>query len=183
MADSTEGAATAPAEGEPDSQNSDTQGDLGDAGKRALDRERLARKEAEARAKANEDAAAELAKLQEADKSEIEKLNDKANREAEARKRAEAELVRLRVAVRHGLNEDEARRLIGETEEELDADAEELAKLLNKTAGEPEQEEPPVQNGHQRTPAPQLKSGTQQAPPGLNEDALLTGLKSKLGIK
>lgn len=80
----------------------------------------------EAQAKANADAAKRLQEIEDADKSELQKLQEKA--ESEGRKAADAtlELARLRVAMRKGLTETQAKRLIGKTEEELEADAAEL---------------------------------------------------------
>ena len=80
----------------------------------------------EADAKANRDAAARLKEIEDADKSAIEKANERAT-VAEA-KASEAELRAMRVEVGHekGLSPSQARRLIGSTKEELEADADEL---------------------------------------------------------
>ncbi len=70
---------------------------------------------------------AEKAKeLEEASKSDQEKLTERASKaEAEAKSAAQ-EALRLRVALRKGLAETQAKRLVGETEEELEADADDL---------------------------------------------------------
>jgi hypothetical protein len=85
----------------------------------------LARKH-ETQAKANADAAKKLKELEDADKSEIEKAAAKA---AEAEKRAaDAELkaLRLEVASDKKLTPAQAKRLVGSTREELEADADDL---------------------------------------------------------
>lgn len=80
----------------------------------------------EKQAKANAAAAEELAKLKDADRSESEKAAAKA---ADAERRAEeAELraLRLEIAGEKGLTPSQAKRLVGTTREELEADADEL---------------------------------------------------------
>lgn len=71
-----------------------------------------------------------LQEIENAQKSEAERAAEE--REAAKREAAEArlELARTRVALRKGLTESQARRLQGTTEEELEADADELLKDL-----------------------------------------------------
>lgn len=92
----------------------------------------------EAKAKANADAAKKLAEIEDANKSEIQKANDKAA-EAE-RKAAEAELkaTRLEVAQDAGLTATQAKRLVGANREELEADAKQLVKDLGVQTGKPD---------------------------------------------
>lgn len=86
----------------------------------------------EERAKQNADAAKRLAEIEDSQKSELEKLTE-AQKAAEARAQAaERELARARVALRKGLPEALAKRLVGDTEEEMEADAEELLATLKK---------------------------------------------------
>lgn len=80
----------------------------------------------EADAKTNRDAAKRLAEIEEANKTETQKAADKATLSDKAAADAKSELARLRVAMRKGLTEAQAKRLIGTTEEELEADADEL---------------------------------------------------------
>lgn len=97
--------------------------DLGDAGKRALDAERAARKAAE---KQTADLAARLKEIEDRDKSDGEKQSE---RLAAAEKRAndaEARAMRLEIAATKGLTASQAKRLVGTTKEELEADADEL---------------------------------------------------------
>lgn len=89
----------------------------------------LARKH-EAEAKKNRTAADRVAALEEADKTEIQKAKDSAAA-AEARARAaEHRADRLDVAAAKGLSPSLAARLVGDTREELEADADELLKVL-----------------------------------------------------
>lgn len=76
--------------------------------------------------------AAEFDKAQEANKTEIEKANERASKaEAEAAQiRLEAD--RSAVALAKGLTPNQAKRLVGTTKEELEADADELVADLAK---------------------------------------------------
>jgi len=80
----------------------------------------------ERRAKENVEAAKRLKELEDADKTEIERATERA---AEAEKKAEAaerKALLYSVASRKGLTETQAKRLVGDTEEELEQDADEL---------------------------------------------------------
>lgn len=107
-----------------------------DAVKKAIQAERANAKVAK---KAAEDAAAEAEKLrakvqefEDRDKSEQEKAEKRAaDAEAKAEK-AEKKLLRLTVAGRKKLPVDLASRLQGETEAELEADADNLLKLVKE---------------------------------------------------
>lgn len=77
----------------------------------------------------------EKKKLEEAGKSDTEKVTEQLTalqkqleEEKQARERSEAESLRLRVATAKGLTEAQARRLQGSTQEELEADADDLIK-------------------------------------------------------
>ena len=95
-----------------------------DAGaKKALEAERKARRDAEKQLK---DIQAQVKQLEDADKSELERLTE---RLAEAEKRAtaaEGRADRFEVALEKGLDMTRAKRLTGSTREELEADADEL---------------------------------------------------------
>jgi TolA-binding protein len=95
-----------------------------DAGaKKALEAERKARRDAEKQLK---DIQAQVKQLEDADKSESERLTE---RLAEAEKRAtaaEGRADRFEVALEKGLDMTRAKRLTGSTREELEADADEL---------------------------------------------------------
>jgi hypothetical protein len=93
------------------------------AGKKALEQERTARREAE---KANADLAKRLKEFEDADKSELEKATTAAAEAAKRAEEAELKALRLEVAGDKGLTPSQARRLVGSTKEELEADADQL---------------------------------------------------------
>ena len=115
----------------------------------------MARKH-EGEAKANKAAAKELEEIREAQKTAEQKAADKAAQaEAQATK-AQREADILRVAMRKGLTETQARRLQGETIEELEADADELlASFAVKEAEEPAEKTTEIS----KRPTEKLKSG------------------------
>lgn len=96
---------------------------LGDAGKRALDAERKARKLAEKRAAELE---TKVKEAEDAEKTEVERLQGQVatlSKEVEA---ATAKADRFEVAAAKGLSLAQARRLVGSTKEELEEDADAL---------------------------------------------------------
>lgn len=127
MADSDPESATDPTD-EPESDNTEPaeadDGDeqLGDAGKKALERERKARRDAEKRAKELEPYKKRVEEAEEADKTERQKLQDR----IEQLEPSEHEAAKLRVALRKGLTETQAKRLVGDSEDDLESDADEL---------------------------------------------------------
>ncbi|NUS53833.1 MAG: hypothetical protein HOV66_03070 [Streptomycetaceae bacterium] len=95
--------------------------ELGDAGKKALAAERDARKAAEK----------ELAKYRKAEQDRAEADKTEAEKRAAAEQRAvDAELRATRLEVAHdkGLTPAQAKRLVGTTREELEADADEILR-------------------------------------------------------
>lgn len=143
-----------PAKGEPKPDpKPPTDPDLGDAGKKALDEERKARRDAE---KLSNELKAKLQELTDRDKSETEKL---AERAATAERRvveAETRALRLEVAADHGLSPAQAKRLVGATREELEADANELLETFPKAAA-PKADDP--KPNVSRRPNPALSGG------------------------
>lgn len=88
-------------------------------------------------AKANADAAARLAQIEESQKTEAQRAAEAlaaAQREAE---QARAEALRLKVGVAHGLPPELVSRLQGSTEEELAADAANLLPLIKPATPSP----------------------------------------------
>jgi len=100
---------------------------LGDAGKRALDAERKARGDAERRAK---EAEARIKALEDEGKSELERLQGQVAELTKRAEGAESKADRFEVAAAKGLSLAQARRLVGSTKEELEADAEEMRTEL-----------------------------------------------------
>lgn len=93
----------------------------------------LSRKNEEA-AKANAAAAKKLAELEEADKSEIEKAQARAEAAEKELTSSRVEALRNAVALEKKLTPSQAKRLIGSTKEELEADADELLADLKNTS-------------------------------------------------
>lgn len=101
--------------------------DLGDAGKKALDEERKARREAE---KALRDVQDQLKELTDKDKSEVEKLRDEVANLTKERDGDRLKVLRSDVAMAKGLTAAQAKRLVGSTQEELEADADEILEAF-----------------------------------------------------
>lgn len=91
----------------------------------------------EQRAKKNSDAAARLQEIEDAKKSAEQKLQEAADAAAQRAEQAEAQLMRLQVAASKGLTPAQAKRLSGSTQEELEADAEELLEMLTPPKPDP----------------------------------------------
>lgn len=108
--------------------------DLGDAGKKALDEERKARREAERQLR---DTADRLKALEDKDKSESERLTERLSQLEKDLVAASARADRYEVALEKGLDMTRARRLAGSTREELEADAEELKSWTSGTRADP----------------------------------------------
>lgn len=120
----------------PDDEQAGDPSALGDPGKKALDAERTARREAEKRAK---ELADRLQEIEDAEKSELQKIQERAEAAEKAASQHERELMRLQIAHEKGLTPAQAKRLSGDDREALAADADELLELLSP----PEQEPPP----------------------------------------
>jgi hypothetical protein len=117
----------------------------------------LARKH-EARAKAGAAAERRLAELEEQDKSELQKAQESARKATERADMAERRALRVEVAARKGLSADQAKRLQGSNEEELEADADELLAAFKA----PDHEHEGSPNGGRAgraQPTPKLKPG------------------------
>ena len=106
-------------------------GDLGDAGKKALDAERREKRAAEKRAA---DLEARLKEFEDRDKTETTRAIERAEAAEKAAAAAEARALRLEVASEKGLTPAQAKRLVGETREELEADANELLETFKPAA-------------------------------------------------
>lgn len=92
----------------------------------------------EKRAKDNSDAAARLKEIEDSKKSEVERLQERIAELEPASKEA----ARLRVALRKGLTETQAKRLVGDTEEDLEQDADELLATFAPPSEEHEGDTP-----------------------------------------
>lgn len=101
---------------------------LGEGGKKALDAERTARKNAESLAT---DLQKQLDAINQANESAIEKAQREAKEAQDAATRATAEALRFRVAAKHGITDDDAELfLTGSDAETLERQA---ARLVERT--------------------------------------------------
>jgi hypothetical protein len=94
----------------------------------------------ESRAKENSTAAAKLAEIEEAKKTNEQKLEERATAAEKLAADRSLEADRALVALDKGLTASQAKRLVGTTREELEADADELLADLGpttKTSGQP----------------------------------------------
>ncbi len=110
-----------------------TPDELGDAGKKALDAERKARKEAERQLA---EVAARLKEIDDQDKSDNEKLTERLTTAEKLAADAEVRAMRAEVAHSKGLTPGQAKRLAGTTVEELEADADELIETFGAVDGD-----------------------------------------------
>lgn len=125
----------------------------------------------EQRAKENKSASAELTKLKAANMSELEKAQAAAAENLKAAETARSEALRLRIAIKHGISDEDAETfLTGTDEESLTKQAERLAAMAQVPAGP-------------TTPKPDLTQGGSATPPALNGDGIESALKTKLGIR
>lgn len=81
--------------------------------------------------------AAKAKELEDANKSDTEKLTERVTAAEKEAGTTRTELMRLRVGMRKGLTEKQAARLVGATVEELEADADELLESFGGAKGKP----------------------------------------------
>lgn len=110
-------------------------------------------REWEKRAKDNKSAADRLAEIEEASKTEAQKAADRLAAAEKAAADASSSLARLEVALAKGLTPSQAKRLVGSTREELEADADELLKDIGDAA-RPRQPRPDANQGRVPNAAP-----------------------------
>ncbi len=113
-------------------------GELGDAGKKALEAERRDKRAAEKRAAELE---ARLKEFEDRDKTESTRAIERAEAAEKAAAAAESRALRLEVASEKGLTPAQAKRLVGETREELEADATELLETFKPAEAETDSHE------------------------------------------
>jgi broad specificity phosphatase PhoE len=137
--------------------------ELGDGGKKALQAERDARKQAE---KTNAELAARLKEFEDSKLSDLERAQKEAAENAAELARLRTENVRSKVAIDKGVTADLIEFLTGDTEGDIAAKADLLLARLN-TPG---------------TPKPDPSQGAKGEGAALNGDPLLDTLKNKLGL-
>ena len=141
MADETE-----PVTGDDPAPEGATDPDSG--AKKALDAERKARREAE---KQLRDMAARLKEIEDKDKSETDRLREQVEQLKSEAATASAKALRAEIAAEKGLTAAQAKRLVGGTREELEADADEILEAFPARGVTP----PPSDK-----PRPDLRGGT-----------------------
>lgn len=90
--------------------------------------------------KANKEAAdlrTRFKELEDRDKSEADKLAERATAAEDRAAKAEAKVLRAEIALKKGLTPSQAKRLVGATEDELLADADELLADIKGAAAPP----------------------------------------------
>lgn len=116
--------------------------------KKALDAERKARREAE---KQLREMSARLKEIEDKDKSETDRLREQVEQlKSEAQQNA-AKALRAEIAAEKGLTAAQAKRLVGSSREELEADADEILEAFPTGGVKP----PPSDK-----PRPDLRGGT-----------------------
>ncbi len=105
---------------------------LGDAGKRALDSERKARRDAEGKLKKAEDQLEQLKRDGDSSKSEMEKVREQITKLEKRAEEAELKVLRAEIAQKKNLPPALARWLHGASREELEANADELLEAVGK---------------------------------------------------
>lgn len=141
MADETE-----PVTGDDHAPEGATDPDSG--AKKALEAERKARREAE---KQLRDMAARLKEIEDKDKSETDRLREQVEQLKSEAATASAKALRAEIAAEKGLTAAQAKRLVGGTREELEADADEILEAFPARGVTP----PPSVK-----PRPDLRGGT-----------------------
>ncbi|MDH2392324.1 hypothetical protein QCN29_26815 [Streptomyces sp. HNM0663] len=114
-------------------------------------------------AKTNKDAAEKLAQLEDSKKTETEKLSEKLTTAEKRAVEAESKALRLEVAAAKGLTQAQAKRLVGTTKEELEADADEL--LASFGPGDTSGGKGSGSGNKGRTPVQKLQPGALPTPP------------------
>ncbi len=92
-------------------------------------------RENEAKAKANAGAAKELEGIKDKDKTENERLTEALAKAEQEKAAAETGLLRASVAAEKGLPPELASRLTGSTKDEIEADADDLLKVVGSAGG------------------------------------------------
>ena len=125
----------------------------------------------EQRAKENSTAAKRLSEIEEASKTEAQKLAERAEAAEKALAEAQADALRSKVIARHAIPEDYHEFVVGSTEDELTAKAEKVQKLIEAQSEAATQTRHVVIADEGKTPAL-----------ALNGDGIESALKNALGI-
>jgi uncharacterized small protein (DUF1192 family) len=156
-----------------DATNEETPSTLGDAGKQAIDRMKAERDAARREARANAEAAKRLSELEESQKTEQQKIADRAAAAERERDEARADGLRYKAAAKYGIGEDYFDLLGTGDEEQIAGRAERVGGLLTeierlKAENEALKAGKPVPNGGR--PTEQLRPGATPTTPGSPTD-------------
>jgi hypothetical protein len=145
-----------------------------DAMRKALKKANEEAKNHRLKLKELEPLAAKAAELEEAQKSETEKLTERLSASEKRAVEAELRAARLEVAAAKGLNPQQAKYLTGTTPEELEQAAEELIELF--TAGDPAPSLP-------GKPKPRLRGGSQpSSEPEMTPEEMARAVQERQGL-
>ncbi len=133
---------------------------LGDPGKKALDAMKAQRKAALDELKA---AHAKLKEYEDRDKTEAQRTAERLAAAEQTAADATARLLRLEVGAEKGLTPAQARRLVGTTREELEADADELLASFPATQARPPTPKPDPSQGPKAPGAPKRPTSLHEA--------------------
>lgn len=149
----------------------ETPADLGDAGKRAIEAMKAERDAARREARANADAAKRLAEFEESQKTEAQKIADRAAAAERERDEAKADGLRYKAAAKHGVDEDHF-DLLGTGDEETIAGRAERVGGLLKLAAENEQLKAEIDALKQGKPSPATTRPTAALKPGATAEQI-----------
>ncbi len=145
--------------------------ELGDAGKKAIDAMKAERDAARREARANAEAAKRYAEFEESQKTEAQKVADRAAAAERARDEAVSEGLRYKAAARHGVGEDYFDLLGTGDEETIVARAERVGNLL-KLQSENDRLAAEVEALKQGKPAPSSARPTESLKPGATAEQI-----------
>lgn len=123
------------------------------------------------RVKELEPLAAKVQELEDAKKTDVERLTEQLTSTTQTAQEAQGEAMRLRVALNKGLTLNQAMRLHGSSQDELEADADALLADFAPAPAEPG-----------RRPAEALQPGAVSTSMPLNGDPIEASLRTALGI-
>jgi len=124
----------------------------------------------EKRAKANAEAAKRLAEIEEAQKSEAEKVAERLAKAERAAAEAEARALRREIALEHGLSKEDAALLDAVSDEDA------MRRLAERLASQAAERDSHISNNGAYVPA------EGKNPPALNSNQLEQSLRRALGV-
>jgi hypothetical protein len=140
----TENPTTEPTEPQQQTQGDPADAPLGEGGKKALEAERKARRDAEQSAASLQ---AKLDAIEKANLSDLEKAQREATEAKEAAAKATADALRLRVAAKHGISDEDADLFLTGTDEDTLMRQAERLSTRNAEASAPRSPRPDANQG------------------------------------